>query len=161
MDAMASPPGESTVLRLRDTNPEFVAAAKALFGYPFDDFKPEHAKWLTTRKSRGSRRRHGVLEQHPRQNEHRNVPCESSGFSSVPGPETISLVLFVDSFLFPSIITNRPQEMATWACISAAGKVLQRYMRQESVNGLPADLAGYEAFVRRTLAENQKRAAWP
>jgi len=40
MDAMASPPGESTVLRLRDTNPEFVAAAKALFAYPFDDFKP-------------------------------------------------------------------------------------------------------------------------
>ena len=50
MDAMASPPGESTVLRLRDTNPEFVAAAKALFGYPFDDFKPEHAKWLIDKK---------------------------------------------------------------------------------------------------------------
>src|ERR1700740_3615328 len=46
MDAMASPPDESTVLRLRDTNPEFVAAAKALFGYPYDDFKPEHAQWL-------------------------------------------------------------------------------------------------------------------
>ena len=28
MDAMASPPDESTVLRLRDDNPEFVAAAK-------------------------------------------------------------------------------------------------------------------------------------
>src|SRR5207302_8891822 len=41
MDAIASPPEESTVMRLRDTNPEFVAAAKARFGYPFDDFKPE------------------------------------------------------------------------------------------------------------------------
>src|SRR5437879_1855079 len=51
MDAMASPPEESTVMRLRDTNPEFVAAAKALFGYPYDDFKPEHAKWLIDRKS--------------------------------------------------------------------------------------------------------------
>src|SRR2546421_10477706 len=50
MDAMASPPEESTVMRLRDTNPEFVAAAKALFGYPFDDFKPEHAKWLVDKK---------------------------------------------------------------------------------------------------------------
>src|SRR5207253_6116084 len=28
MDAMAAPPGESSVLRLRDDNPEFVAAAK-------------------------------------------------------------------------------------------------------------------------------------
>src|SRR5260370_6495448 len=46
MDAQAAPPDESSVLRLRDTNPEFVAAAKALFGYPYDDFHPEHAKWL-------------------------------------------------------------------------------------------------------------------
>src|SRR6476660_10347207 len=46
MDAMAAPPDESTVLRLSDTNPEFVAAAKSLFGYPYDDLKAEHAKWL-------------------------------------------------------------------------------------------------------------------
>src|SRR5215468_9588165 len=50
VDAMASPPGESNVLRLRDDNPEFVTAAKVLFGYPYDDFKPEHAKWLADRK---------------------------------------------------------------------------------------------------------------
>src|SRR3984885_6517135 len=43
MDAMAAPPGESSVVRLSDTNPEFVAAAKSLFGYPYEDFKPEHA----------------------------------------------------------------------------------------------------------------------
>jgi len=36
---------------LRDDNPEFVAGAKALFGYPYDDFKPEHAKWLADKKS--------------------------------------------------------------------------------------------------------------
>src|SRR5712664_782600 len=46
MDAQAAPPDESSVLRLRDTNPEFIAAAKSLFGYPYDDFQPEHAKWL-------------------------------------------------------------------------------------------------------------------
>src|SRR5260370_26324477 len=50
MDSMASPPDASTVLRLRDTNPEFGAAAKALFSYPYDDFKPEHAKWLIDKK---------------------------------------------------------------------------------------------------------------
>src|ERR1700757_4176776 len=50
MDAQAAPPDESSVLRLRDTNPEFVAAAKSLFGYPYDDFSPEHAKWLADRK---------------------------------------------------------------------------------------------------------------
>src|SRR5260370_41687965 len=50
MDAMASPPDESTVMRLRDSNPEFVAAAKALFGYPYDDVKREHAKGLIDKK---------------------------------------------------------------------------------------------------------------
>src|SRR3977135_2823311 len=50
MDAQASPPGESTVMRLRDTNPEFVAAAKSLFGYPYNDFSPAHAKWLIDKK---------------------------------------------------------------------------------------------------------------
>src|ERR1700739_740182 len=49
MAAQAAPPDESSVLRLRDTNPEFVAAAKALFGYPYADFQPEHAKWLRHR----------------------------------------------------------------------------------------------------------------
>ena len=51
VDAMASPPDESATLRLRDDNPEFVAGAKALFGYPYDDFKPEHAKWLAEKKA--------------------------------------------------------------------------------------------------------------
>src|SRR5262249_42729066 len=50
VDAMASPPDESATLRLRDDNPEFVAGAKALFGYPYGDLKPEHAKWLAEKK---------------------------------------------------------------------------------------------------------------
>src|ERR1700693_4720914 len=45
VDAMASPPG-SAPLRERDTNPELVAAAKALFQYPYDDLSPEHAQRL-------------------------------------------------------------------------------------------------------------------
>src|ERR1700739_2764699 len=51
VDAMASPPDESATLRLRDDNPEFVAGAKALFDYPYGDFKPEHAKWLAEKKT--------------------------------------------------------------------------------------------------------------
>jgi len=30
-------------------------------------------------------------------------------------------------------------------------------MKQENLNGPPADLASYEAFVRQTLVDNQKR----
>jgi uncharacterized protein len=36
-------------------------------------------------------------------------------------------------------------------------KVLHRYMQQENVSALPADLAGYESLVRQTLADNQKK----
>src|SRR6266496_5276197 len=50
VDAMAAPPG-SAALRERDTNPELVAAAKALFGYPYNDLLPEHAKWLVQKKA--------------------------------------------------------------------------------------------------------------
>ncbi len=50
VDAMATPPG-SAALRERDTNPELVAAAKALWGYPYNDLVPEHAKWLLNKKT--------------------------------------------------------------------------------------------------------------
>src|SRR5439155_18742129 len=50
VDAMAAPPG-SAALRERDSNPELVAAAKALFGYPYDDFSADYAKWLIQKKA--------------------------------------------------------------------------------------------------------------
>ena len=73
-------------------------------------------------------------------------------------PKRFHWVFFVDSFLFP--FDNHGQiakngDMGVYVPLQE--KVLQRYMKQESVNGLPADLAGYEAFVRQTLADNQKK----
>ncbi len=159
MDAMASPPGESTVLRLRDTNPEFVAAAKALFGYPFDDFKPEHAKWLIDKKKAveaagGTAYWNNILDK-------MNIEtCLANRVALAPylDPKRFHWVFFVDSFLFP--FDNHEQaarngDMSVY--IPLQEKVLQRYMKQAAVNGLPADLAGYEAFVRGTFAENQKK----
>ena len=52
VDAMAAPPDASEALRTRDDNPELIAAAKALFGYPYDDLSPEHAKWLRRQRRR-------------------------------------------------------------------------------------------------------------
>src|SRR5258707_15822715 len=51
VDAMAAPPDASEALRTRDDNPELVAAAKALFGYPYADLSPEHSKWLIAKKA--------------------------------------------------------------------------------------------------------------
>jgi hypothetical protein len=159
MDAMAAPPGESSVLRLREDNPEFVAAAKALFEYPYDDFSPAHAKWLIDKKkaaeaSGGTAYFNGILDK-------LNVEtCLANRVALAPylDPKRFHWVFFVDSFLFP--FDNRDQiakngDMAVY--IPLQEKVLARYKKQESVTGLPADLAGYESFVRQTLADNQKK----
>jgi hypothetical protein len=159
MDAQAAPPDESSVLRLREDNPEFVAGAKALFGYPYDDFKPEHAKWLIDKKkaaeaSGSTAYWDSILDK-------LNIEtCLANRVALAPylNPKRFHWVFFVDSFLFP--LDNRDQigkngDMAVY--IPLQEKVLQRYMKQEGVSGLPADLAGYENFVRQTLAGNQKK----
>ena len=159
MDAMASPPEESTVLRLRDTNPEFVAAAKALFGYPYGDFKPEHAQWLIDKK-RAAEAGGGTAYWDSILDKMNIETCLANRVALAPylDPKRFHWVFFVDSFLFPfdnKGLIARNGDMAVY--IPLQEKVLQRYMKQENATGLAADLAGYEAFVRQTLADNQKK----
>jgi uncharacterized protein len=159
MDAQAAPPDETSVLRLREDNPEFVAAAKSLFGYPYDDFKPEHAKWLIDKKkaaeaSGSTAYWDSILDK-------LNIEtCLANRVALAPylDPKRFHWVFFVDSFLFP--LNNRDQtgrnpDMGVY--IPLQEKVLQRYMKQENLGGLPPNLAGYESFVRQTLADNQKK----
>src|SRR5579871_6090589 len=51
VDAMAAPPNASEAMRTRDDNPELAVAAKALFGYPYSDLSPDHAKWPLDKKN--------------------------------------------------------------------------------------------------------------
>jgi uncharacterized protein len=161
MDAQASPPGESTVMRLRDSNPEFVAAAKSLFGYPYNDFSPEHAKWLIDKKkaaeaSGSTAYWDGILDK-------LNIEiCLANRVALAPylDPRRFHWVFFVDSFLFP--FDNRDQtgkNTDLGVYIPLQEKILQRYEKQESMTAIPADLAAYESFVRQTLADNQKKGA--
>src|SRR4029077_7560272 len=46
VDAMAVTVTDLDPFRTRETNPEWAAAAKALFGYPYSDLSREHAAWL-------------------------------------------------------------------------------------------------------------------
>jgi uncharacterized protein len=159
MDAQAAPPDESTVLRLREDNPEFVAAAKSLFGYPFDDFNPEHAKWLIEKKKTaeaggGTAYWDSILDK-------LNVEtCLANRVAFAPylDPKRFHWVFFVDSFLFP--LDNRDEtgknpDMGVY--IPLQEKVLHRYMKQENLDALPPDLAGYEAFVRKTVEDNKNK----
>jgi uncharacterized protein len=157
MDAMASPPDQSTVLRLRDANPEFVAAAKALFGYPYEDFQPEHAKWLIEKKkaaeaSGGTAYWDSILDKL------KFETCLANRVALAPylDPKRFHWVFFVDSFLFPFDNhgqTARNGDMGVYVPLQE--KVLQRYMKQEGASGLPADLAGYKPW--RTI---RKKVAW-
>jgi hypothetical protein len=170
VDAMAAPPDESSVLRLRDDNPEFVTAAKSLFGYPYDDFKPEHAKWLADRKnaakkSGGSAYFDQILDK-------LNVEtCLANRAFMAPylDSQRFHWVFFGDSFFFP--FDNRDQTASTpdmGVYIPLQEKMLARYKQQMNGHGinlqpakakdaLPENLAGYEAFVRNIMADNQKR----
>jgi hypothetical protein len=159
VDAMASPPDESSVLRLRDDNPEFVTAAKSLFGYPYDDFKPEHAKWLSEKKKAAEKSGDpkyfdGILDK-------LNVDiCLANRAFMAPylNPKRFHWVFFGDSFFYP--FDNRDQTASTpdmAVYIPLQEKMFARYKKQMNVQDLPADLAAYENFVRSTMADNQKR----
>jgi hypothetical protein len=155
---MASPPDESATLRLRDDNPEFVAGAKALFGYPYDDFKPEHSKWLADKKKAaetqsGTAYFDSILDK-------LNVDiCLANRAWMAPylDPKRFHWVFFGDSFFFP--FDNKDQTASTpdmGVYVPLQEKMLARWKKQEGAEGLPADLAGYENLVRRTMEDNQK-----
>ena len=158
VDAMAAPPG-SAALRERDTNPELVAAAKALFGYPYNDFSAEHSKWLVQKKaelkkSRGNAYFSDILD---KLNIERGV-ANRAMMADYLDPKRFPWVFFADAFMWPfdnkRETARNPDEQVY---IPLQEKMLHRWMKQENVEKLPADFAAYLSFVTRTLEDNQKR----
>jgi uncharacterized protein len=158
LDAMAAPPG-IYALRLRDTNPELVVAAKALFGYPYDDLSPEHAKWLVRKKAelkkeKGNAYFSDILD---KLNIEQGV-ANRAMMADYLDPKRFVWVFFADSFMWPF---NNQRETARNAdeevYIPLQEKMLHRWMQQEGVSKLPADFDDYLKFVSRTLEDNQKK----
>jgi uncharacterized protein len=162
IDAMAAPPDASLPLRTRDDNPELVAAAKALFGYPYSDFSPEHAKWLIDKKTELKKQLSGpayfnsILDK---------LNIESSVanramMADYLDPKRFRWVFFADSFMWPF---NNEHETARnpdeGVFIPLQEKMLHRWMQQENVSELPAKFSDYLEFVGRVLADNQKKGA--
>ena len=159
VDAMASPPEESATLRLRDDNPEFVTAAKALFQYPYDDFKPEHAKWLADKK-KAAEAGGGVAYFDQLLDKLNVATCLANRAMMAPylDPKRYHWVFFGDAFFYP--FDNRALTASTpdlGVYIPLQEKMLARWKKQEGMEGLPADLAGYEDFLRRTFEDNQSK----
>jgi hypothetical protein len=158
VDAMAAPPGVFA-LRLRDTNPELVTAAKALFGYPYDDLAPDHAKWLVQKKiqlkkERGNAYFSDILD---KLNIEQGV-ANRAMMADYLDPKRFAWVFFVDSFMWPfDNQRERSRNADEEVYIPLQEKMLRRWMQQEAVSKLPADFAEYLKFVSRTLEDNQKK----
>ena len=158
LDAMAAPPG-TYALRLRDTNPELIAAAKALFGYPYDDLSPEHAKWLVQKKAglekeRGNAYFSDILD---KLNIEQGV-ANRAMMADYLDPKRFVWVFFADSFMWPfnnQRETSRNADEAVY--IPLQEKMLHRWMQLEALNTLPPDFAEYLKFVSRTLEDNQRK----
>ncbi len=159
VDAMAAPPG-SAAFRERDTNPELVAAAKALFGYPYNDLSPEHSKWLV-------QKREDLKKQYPgpayfdmildKLNVGQSV-ANRAMMADYLDPKRFVWVFFVDSFMWPfdnSQMRARNGDQEVY--IPLQDKMLHRWMQQEGVSKLPDNFADYLSFISRTLEDNQKR----
>jgi uncharacterized protein len=159
VDAMTAPPGETDFLRTRDDNPEFLTGAKTLLGYPYDDFKPGHAKWLTDR-SKSAEQSNDTQYFDTILDKLNTEVCLANRAMMPPylDPKRFHWVFFVDSFFYP--FDNAAQTASTpdmGVYVPLQEKMLSRYKKLEGVEGLPADLAGYEDFIRRTLIDNQKK----
>jgi hypothetical protein len=160
IDAMASPPDISLPLRTRDDNPELIAAAKALFGYPYDDLSPEHGKWLVAKKAELKKQYPGtayfnlILDK---------INTESSVANRAMMPDYLDprrfpWVFFADSFMWPF---NNEREAARnpdeEVYIPLQEKMLHRWMQQEGVSKLPAKFSDYLEFIVCVLVDNQKK----
>jgi len=160
IDAMASPPDISLPLRTRDDNPELIAAAKALFGYPYDDLSPEHGKWLVAKKAE-------LKKQYPGTAYFNLILDKINTESSVANrammphyldPRRFPWVFFADSFMWPF---NNEREAARnpdeEVYIPLQEKMLHRWMQQEGVSKLPAKFSDYLEFIVCVLVDNQKK----
>src|SRR5258706_7367504 len=152
VDAMAVTTTDLDPLRTRTTNPEWLAAFKALYGYPYSDFSPEHLRWLDEkddelRKQWGKEYLSKMLDKVGIQ------VCVANrvAMDYLENNPRFRFVFFVDPFMFPfdnKDLTINP-DRAVFFPIQE--KALHRYLAQAGLQELPADLAGYEACIRRVL----------
>ena len=161
VDAMASPPG-SAAFRERDTNPELIAAAKALWGYPYNDLSPEHAKWLIQKKADMKKRYPGVAYFNmllDKLNIERSV-ANRAMMADYLEPKRFPWVFFVDSFMWPFDNTKeRSRNPDEQVYIPLQEKMFHRWMQQASLSTLPPDFDGYLKFVSAILEQNKAKGA--
>ena len=154
----ASPDVPSAQVNLRNDNPSFAQAWHALYGYPFADATPAHLKQAMALKQRAIAQ-HGAA--------YPAWVLDKQGIDIVlanriaMGPELqpprFRWVPYADALLFPldnSIQKSVNRDYA--AFYPAEEKLLQRYLSESGVRGLPGTLADYCRTVVTATLERQK-----
>ncbi len=130
-----------------------------MFGYPYTDLSPDHAKWLLAKKTELKKQLAGpayfssILDKI-------NIESSVANRAMMPDyldPKRFPWVFFADSFMWPF---NNEHETARnpdeGVFIPLQEKMLHRWMQQQSVGKLPATFADYLKFISQVLEDNSK-----
>ena len=160
-DALPCDPLEPTDagLMFREDNPVYIQAWKAMFGYKYDDFKPEHVAELLAAKEQVKQREgenypNWVLEQLGIETELANRVALGPGLQ----PPYFLWVAFDDTLLFPlnnaSLAAQSPDRKVFFG---REELLFARYLNQLESNGVPPTLEQYESKIVTPLLELQKK----
>jgi hypothetical protein len=143
----------------RDDNPVYIQAWKKMFGYKYDDFKPEHVKELIAAKEavkqrEGANYPNWVLDQLGIETELANRVALGPGLQ----PPRFRWVPFDDILLFPlNNASLKAQSPDRKIFFDREGLLLKRYLKQMNLSALPELLAEYEKTVITPLLESQRK----
>ncbi len=154
VDAQAAPPGMSLPLRLREDNPELIAAARNLFHYPYTDASAEHEKWLIQQKSK-FRRQYAGPAYFDRILDQVNTQISLANRVAIPSyldAKRFRWVFFVDSFLFPlpteCFYPNYPDDRTY---LPLQQRKLARELLELGIREMPSTLPEYLAFLSKSM----------
>jgi uncharacterized protein len=151
-------PSEPTTIS-RPANPQYLAAWKALYNYPYDDASPEHVKDLLAAKKKimqqqGDNFPNWVLDQLGIESELANRVAMGRGLK----PPRFLWVPFDDALMYPlknsDIATESPDRAFFFSRETA---LLRRYLKDLNLDSLPLTLQEYTTKVVTPTLERQKR----
>jgi predicted TIM-barrel fold metal-dependent hydrolase len=143
----------------REDNPVYIKAWQTMFGYKYNDFKPEHVKELLAAKAQVKQREgdnypNGVLDQLGIETELANRVALGPGLK----PPRFRWVAFDDILLFPlnnsSLAAQSPDRKIFYG---REDLLLKRYLKQLGASALPATLPEYTTTIVTPLLESQKK----
>ncbi len=143
----------------REDNPVYIQAWQKMFGYKYDDFKPEHVKELIAAKEAVKQREgdnypNWVLDQLGIETELANRVALGPGLQ----PPRFRWVPFDDILLFPLNNSSLKAQSPDRKIFFDREELLQkRYLKQLNLTALPASLSAYETTVITPLLELQRK----